>query len=645
VSRALNPQECDGSFRLAVETCRSGMVVADATGTIQMVNRSAERMFGYEPGALLGQLIDVFVPDRLRPLHMGCAADELHARAETSLTNVTENLLGRRMDASEFPIEMIVNPTEVGGALLVFNLVADSSKQRAAEKHLEQMEIRYQGLLEAAPDAMVVVNASGEIVLLNIQAEKRFGYRRDELLGQKVTNIIPEGFAERLVADALRSTEDALAQQIGTGLELSGLRKDGSEFPIEIMLSPLVSTEGFLVTAAIRDITTRRNMERLKDEFVSTVSHELRTPLTSIAGALGLLAGEAAGKLPDAAARLVAIASANSQRLARLINDILDIEKLEFGKVVFRLKRLDVRTLVEQSIDANRGFAEKYGVRVRLVEGSDSCIVRVDADRLFQVVTNLLSNAVKFSPVGEEVTVTVEALGDTIRIAVRDHGPGIPSDFKLHVFDKFAQADATDARQKGGTGLGLSIAKQITVRLGGTVGFDDAPGGGTIFHVELPSVDHIHALGFAREDAPGAELLPALVGNPERSFRRSTILHVDDDADVLRLLAAMMGPSVDVVSVESLSEARQEIKTRRIDLAVLDLALGAESGLDLLPDLFDLDHHEIPIIVFSARCAGLSLDPRIKAAFDKSQTSLEALLATVRGQLAPRWVNATRESA
>ena len=165
------------------------------------------------------------------------------------------------------------------------------------------------------------------------------------------------------------------------------------------MLSPLESAEGILVTAAIRDISLRKDMERLKDEFVSTVSHELRTPLTSISGSLGLLVGHWAGKLPDSAARLLTIAHTNSQRLVRLINDILDIEKIEFGRVVFKLERIDVRALVEQAIESNRGFAEGYDVRVRLDAASAEGAVNADPDRLAQVVTNLLSNAIKFSPV------------------------------------------------------------------------------------------------------------------------------------------------------------------------------------------------------------------------------------------------------
>ena len=321
------------------------------------------------------------------------------------------------------------------------------------------MEARYRGLLEAAPDAMVVVNQEGNIVILNVQAEKQFGYRRDELLGQKVTSIIAEGFAERLISDDLRSAEEALAQQIGTGIELVGQRKDGSKFPIEIMLSPLESAEGILVTAAIRDISKRKKLERMKDEFVSSVSHELRTPLTSISGSFGLLMANAAGTLPDVAMRLLSIAHANSQRLVRLVNDILDIEKMEAGRVIFNLAKVEVRLMVEQAIEANRGFAESHGVRIRLDEASSTCDVRADPDRLAQVITNLLSNAIKFSPADKEVLISVVSKSDRVRIVVRDHGPGISPAFRPHVFERFAQADGTTTRQSGGTGLGLSIVK------------------------------------------------------------------------------------------------------------------------------------------------------------------------------------------
>jgi signal transduction histidine kinase len=246
-----------------------------------------------------------------------------------------------------------------------------------------------------------------------------------------------------------------------------------------------IETRGLL--RALRYAGERKRLERMKDEFISTVSHELRTPLTSITGSLGLLTSKMAGTLCEPAARLLEIAHSNSQRLVRLVNDILDIEKLASGHVVFNLRRVEVRSLVQESVDAIEEFAQGLGVHIRIEAAAGVHEVLADADRLAQVMTNLLSNAAKFSPPNGEVVVTIENGVSLVRISVRDHGPGIAPEFKSRVFERFAQADATNARRKGGTGLGLSIVQEIVERLAGEVGFADAPGGGTVFHVELPA--------------------------------------------------------------------------------------------------------------------------------------------------------------
>jgi signal transduction histidine kinase len=235
-----------------------------------------------------------------------------------------------------------------------------------------------------------------------------------------------------------------------------------------------------------RDITEQKRIERMKDEFIATVSHELRTPVTAIAGPLDLLTGGAVGHLPEPARRLIAIAQNNSKRLVRLINDILDIEKIESGMATFNFRLVDLKPLVKQAIEADRVMAEQFGVPVRLAAEAPDAVVYTDGDRLMQVLTNLVSNAVKFSPRGNDVVVSMDVQGDHVRIAIRDHGPGIPDEFKALMFEKFAQVDATDARQKGGTGLGLSIVKQTMLRLGGRVGYNAAPSGGSIFHVDVP---------------------------------------------------------------------------------------------------------------------------------------------------------------
>ncbi len=247
----------EGEYRGLLEAAPDAMAVVNQGGEIVLLNLQAEMKFGYRHDELVGQKVTNIIPKGF--------AERLPADGLTEI-----ELTGRRKDGSEFPIELMLSPLESAEGILVTAAIRDISVRKDAEQHLAQMEGRYRGLLEAAPDAMVVVNQGGEIVLLNIQAEKQFGYRRDELLGQKVTNIIPEGFAERLIADGTRTAEDALAQQIGTGIELTGRRKDGSEFPIELMLSPLESADGILVTAAIRDISVRRYSEFSNDLSEST---------------------------------------------------------------------------------------------------------------------------------------------------------------------------------------------------------------------------------------------------------------------------------------------------------------------------------------------------------------------------------------
>jgi signal transduction histidine kinase len=231
----------------------------------------------------------------------------------------------------------------------------------------------------------------------------------------------------------------------------------------------------------------RKQGDRLKDEFVATVSHELRTPLTSIAGSLGLILGGAAGQLPQPALRLLTIAHNNSQRLVRLINELLDMEKLQSGQSRLDIQVVEFRSLVAQAVEEVRGFADGYNVEIRVTEAAAGH-VKADADRLVQVVTNLLSNAIKFSPAGAAVDVAVAATADSLQLSVRDYGRGIPPELKPRIFQKFAQASSAATRNTSGTGLGLSITREIVSRLGGSIGFEDAPGGGTRFFVTLPAI-------------------------------------------------------------------------------------------------------------------------------------------------------------
>jgi PAS domain S-box-containing protein len=369
--------------------------------------------------------------------------------------------------------------------------------------------------VNACPFGIVLVEPLGKIVFANGEMERIFGYAQDELIGHTVDVLVPTNLRAQ---HAQYHSQFVAHPQIrhAKNRRLSGRRKDGSEFSVEVGLSPIQTNDGILILGSIADITERLRLEQLKDEFVATVSHELRTPLTSISGALGLLIDDRGKTLPVPTMRLLTIAHNNSQRLVRLVNSILDMEKIESGKVIFVLKQVEVRAVVEQAIEANRGFAENYGVRIRLNSAAAAAEIRVDPDWLVQVVTNLLSNAIKFSPWDAEVLVAIENRNGKVRISVRDHGHGVPEDFKGRIFQKFAQANASDARREGGTGLGLSIVKQIVTRLGGEVGFDDAPGGGAIFHVELPSLEPEFATASEVVAKPNA---PAGITNGPEALR------------------------------------------------------------------------------------------------------------------------------
>jgi PAS domain S-box-containing protein len=471
------PTDLERSYAAAMNSLEQSIITLSLDGTVTGWSPGAEKLYGFSATEAIGRSVSLIVPEdrpgeiseviaKLRRNEPSDAFETRRRRKNDDLVDVTVHA---------FPVA-----DQAGTLIGVGSITRDVTK-------LKLLEEMFRLAVEACPSGMVMTDRSGAIVMLNTAIERLFGYSRDELIGQSIEILVPRGLRaehERRRAEFALHPE---TQRTGDGHDLFGRRKNRTEFPVEVGLTPVNSRDGVLVLSVVTDISERQRIQHLKDEFVSTVSHELRTPLTSISGSLGLLLGNAAGKLPDNMLRLLTIAHKNSHRLVKLVNDILDMEKLESGQVVFVIKRVDVRPLVEQAIEASRSHAESLGVTLRIDPASTPGEVRADPDRLVQVVTNLLSNAIKYSPLGAEVAVSITAAGKIVRIAVRDHGAGIPADFRARVYEKFAQADATDTRPKGGTGLGLSIVKGIVTRLNGSTGFSDAPGGGTTFHVELPA--------------------------------------------------------------------------------------------------------------------------------------------------------------
>lgn len=384
----------------------------------------------------------------------------------------------------------------VGGARMVNAIVLTSLHLRdenAAQslvldrqaRELEQRALRLQAILDNTVDSIITVDGNGYIQAFNRAAERTFGYTAEQVVGRPLAVLLPPQAAEvwtRRWGQCL-----GVSRERNAVCELTLMRQDGSMFPVELSLREVAHGERRLYVGIFRDVTERKRMERLKNEFISTVSHELRTPLTSIRGALGLIAGGKAGELPEQTRALVEIAAKNSERLSRLIQDILDVERLEAGVMKFDLRPQPLMPVIEQAVQANAAYAEVYGTRLQVTETLPGARVVMDADRIGQVLANLISNAIKFSPRGQAVELLVSRRGDAVRTAVRDRGPGIPIEFRPRVFQKFAQADASNERSGNGTGLGLSISKAIVERHGGEIGFDTKLDGGTTFWFDLPA--------------------------------------------------------------------------------------------------------------------------------------------------------------
>lgn len=368
---------------------------------------------------------------------------------------------------------------EIGHLAAAFNQMTAWLDETAVSRDELDTILRHVG------EAIFVLDRDGRMRWTNPAASQLLEVAAEDLAGRPFIELVAEPLPNanlRLpLTDALRRWQDA--RGIDTRLRVD----DGHERPVLASLTIMRRRSGELVGAVCiaGDLSERLRVERMKDEFVSIVNHELRTPLTSIRGSLGLLRGGAAGAIPADAAALVDIADQNCARLERLIHELLDIQTIEDGRLVLQLGEVEVGEVVELAVAGIATYAEGLGVRLATSNSYPATIILADTDRVVQVLTNLISNAVRFSPAGGEVAIQVLPAGDAVRFEVRDHGPGIPVEFRARVFEKFAQADATDTRPQGGTGLGLAIARAIVDQLGGSIGFETELGVGTRFWFEL----------------------------------------------------------------------------------------------------------------------------------------------------------------
>lgn len=448
-------------------------------------------------------------------------------------------------------------------------------QRKAIESELLDSEVRNKAILNSALDSIFTLTGKGEIVSSNDQAEKMFHYEGGKLQGKNINDLIP-----------------GLSVKIGKimgklPVEFVGTCRDGEHIPIELTVSETKLNDQRIFVVVARDISERKRIDILKNEFVSVVSHELRTPLTSIRGSLGLILGGAVLDL-EKSKKLLTIANNNCERLLHLINDILDIEKIEAGKMQFSCEYVDINNLAQEAVDANQMYGEKYSIQLRLEKSIQPAYVYVDPDRVMQVLTNLISNAVKFSSNDSSVTIIVKKLDRLAQVSVIDQGAGIPIEFQSRVFEKFSQLDVSNARNIGGTGLGLSVSKVIVEKLGGTLDFISKPGEGSTFYFNFPLKD----MASDKKQLIDAQQL--------KSSEMNILLCEDDDdqASYVQTLLATSGFNVDIASTAA--DAKRMLIKNNYQALLLDLVLPDQDGITFIREMRENESlKNLPIIVVS----------------------------------------------
>ena len=544
------------------------LIITDVEGVIQSFNVGASRMLGYSEQELLnrGNLTDLHAVQNVAAEGPEAGFAKLTQRATSGEVCSEERIYlckdGRQVRVMETITAVRDDTDQIEGFLSV---ARDITLERSQDEALRASAERTQAILDNAADGIVLIADHGAIVSFNLAAEKIFGVSAAQAEGRAIESLLSDTDADVFIQQQ--------RAPVSGGIEVTGRRASGEMFPLELTFSEIHADGDRLYIALMRDITDRKRVERMKNEFIATVSHELRTPLTAISGSLRLLDSGVLAQLPEAVKKLVQVAHNNSHRLLDLVNDLLDIEKLVAGKVQLKLEYLALVNLLQQNIENNVSYAEQFDVRLSLDTSAltlpvGQYLIYADSQRIAQVLTNFLSNAVKFSHSGDEVVVQVHEDEDDLIVSVIDHGEGIADEFRPRIFEKFSQADSSSTKGKGGTGLGLAICKEIIGRHGGRIGFESKQGHGSRFFFALP-----------------ATVISGL--NVASIMQSVKVLHIEDDPAILKLVALLVADTAQLTQVDSLAGAQQALNEARYDMILLDVLLPDGSGLQWLRTIAD----------------------------------------------------------
>ena len=476
----------EAKFRDLLESTPDAIVIVNVTGRIVLVNSRAERLFGHGRSELIGEPVEGLLPARYRASQSE-QRHNLFMPHGPKIAGSTVELSALHKDGAEFPVEISLSPLFTEEGVMVMSAIRDITDRKRAEQ-------KFRDLLESAPDAMVIVARDGNITLVNSQTERLFGYRRGELLGKPVEILVPQRFHDKHPMHRGHFFSQPRARAMGEGLKLHGRRKDGSEFPLEISLSPIETEDGLLIASTIRDATERRRYEqalqdanRAKSAFLANMSHELRTPLNGIIGFSELLIDEKVGPLNERQREYLGDVLNCGRHLLQLINDVLDLSKVEAGRMELHAETFDLHETIAEVCSVLTPGASKRNIKIQPEVSAELAQVSLDRHKFMQILYNLLSNAVKFNGDGGTVRVSARCHGHgTLLLQVTDSGLGISREDLPKLFVEFQQLDSGATRRHGGTGLGLALTKKIVEFLGGSIEVSSARQQGSTFTVYLP---------------------------------------------------------------------------------------------------------------------------------------------------------------
>lgn len=501
-------QASQARFAGILEIANDAIIAIESNQQITLFNQGAEKIFGYTAAEVLGQPLSLLLPERFTTTHYHQVNQFAQSAGQARRMGERGEIIGRRKDGTEFPAEASISKLQLGNNYIVTAILRDISDRKRAEASMSQLA----AIVESSEDAIISETLDGIVISWNASAERLFGYAADDIIGQPVRAIIP--------ADHWGEKQQMLQQlQRGERIyhhETVRQHQDGTLIDVALTISPVKDAYGTMigVSKIIRDITAQRALDRMKSEFISIVSHELRTPLTAIRGSLGLLASGVYDNKPEKVRRMLQVASEQTDRLVRLVNDILDLQRLESGRMSLTMQVCDVSTLMQAAMDTMLGSAESQQVHLMMTPPTSLLAVWASPDAIIQTIINLLSNAIKFSEPGSTVWLSAdvwqqnEQVGKenragqgaiimslrppspssvpSILFSIKDQGRGIPADKLVTIFERFQQVDASDSRDKGGTGLGLAICHKIIEQHSGCLWVESVLGKGSIFYFTLP---------------------------------------------------------------------------------------------------------------------------------------------------------------